>query len=397
MIIQPRIRGFICLTAHPTGCAANVQEWVDHVRGRGKLGRGPKRALVVGSSTGYGLATRVAAGVGAGAATLGVFFERPSEEGKPASAGWYNAAALDGKLREAGLWARSLNGDAFSDEMKARAIERLREIGPVDFFAYSVAAPRRTHPRTGQTFKSVLKPVHGRFTSKTLYTDKKVVKEISIEPGTDEDVASTVGVMGGEDWEMWIDALEQAGLLADGATTVAYSYIGPEVTWPVYHHGTIGAAKAHLEETAARLRERLGRHGGRAFVSVNKAVVTQASSAIPVVPLYISILFKVMKEKGLHEGCAGQAWRLLAERLYVDGPTPVDEGGRIRLDDIEMRPDVQAAVAALWPRITTENLDALTDFAGYQNEFLRLFGFGVPGVDYGVDVDPDVRFPDSVE
>jgi len=399
MIIEPRVRGFICLTAHPVGCAINVQEWIAEVRRRGAIARAPKRALVVGSSTGYGLASRTAAAIGGGAATLGVFLERPSEEGKPASAGWYNAAALDRALGGAGLWAKSLNADAFADATKERAIERLREIGPVDLVVYSIASPRRTHPRTGETFKSVLKPVYDRFSSRTLQTDKKIVKDISIEPATDEDIAATVAVMGGEDWEMWIDALERAGLLADGATTVAYSYIGPEVTWPVYKNGTIGQAKAHLEATAAKLRERLAARGGRAFVSINKAVVTQASSAIPVVPLYISILFRVMKEKGLHEGCIEQAWRLFADRLYrADGAAaPVDDGGRIRLDDLEMRPDVQAAVAELWPKVTTENLDALTDFAGYQTEFMRLFGFSVPGVDYAADVEPDVRFPDPVD
>ncbi|HEV8321934.1 MAG TPA: enoyl-ACP reductase FabV [Myxococcota bacterium] len=398
MIIEPRVRGFICLTAHPTGCAANVRAQIDHVVGRGKLARGPQRALVIGASTGYGLATRVAAAFGAGAATLGVFFERPSEEGKPASPGWYNAAALDGAARAAGLYARSLNGDAFTDEMKARAVERIRADmgGPVDLLVYSVAAPRRTHPRTGQVFKSVLKPLGARYTSKTLDTQKKVVKEVTIEPGNDDDVASTVGVMGGEDWEMWIDALEAAGVLAPGATTVAYSYVGPEMTWPIYKNGTIGRAKADLEAAAARLRARLGARGGRAFVSINKAVVTQASSAIPVVPLYISLLFRVMKDKGLHEGCIEQAYRLFGTLLYGPGDPALDEGGRLRVDDLEMRDDVQAAVRALWPQVTTENLDALSDFAGYQAEFMRLFGFSVPGVDYRADVDPDVRFPDPV-
>lgn len=394
MVIQPKVRGFVCITAHPEGCAAHVREQINHVRANGSIEKGPKRVLVIGASTGYGLASRITAAFGSGAATLGVFFERPATKGKPASAGWYNSAAFEESAMAAGLWAKSLNGDAFGDEMKARAVEIIKEeMASVDLVVYSLASPRRTDPKTGETHRSVLKPIGEAYTSKTLDTDRKRVEPITIEPAVREEIDATVKVMGGEDWERWMLALDEAGLLADGCTAVAYDYIGPEVTWPVYTNGTIGAAKRHLRETAERIDGMLKVNRGRAFVSVNKAVVTQASSAIPVVPLYISILFKVMKEKGLHEDCVQQMDRLFRGKLFSGKGLEFDEAGRVRVDDWEMREDVQAAVAELWPKVETETIDALTDFPGYQENFLKLFGFGLPGVDYEADVDPERPIP----
>ncbi len=390
MIVRPKTRGFICVTAHPEGCAAHVQEWIDKTRTHGVVRGGPKRVLVVGASTGYGLASRVSAAFGCGADTLGVFFEKPSEPGTLGTAGWYNTAAFEKAARAAGLKAPSINGDAFSDGIKQRAVEAIRSgLGEIDLMVYSLASPRRTHPRTGVTHKSTLKPIGEAYTSKTVDTDKGTVGPVTLGPASEQEVADTVAVMGGEDWQMWVDALEAGGVLAEGFTTVAYSYIGPDLTWPIYRAGTIGKAKEDLERVARELAVRMAARGGRAFISVNKALVTQASSAIPVVPLYISLLYRVMKELGLHEGCIEQMNRLLG-RLYGEGPTPVDEFGRIRLDDWEMRADVQRAVAELWPQVGTDNLAALSDIGGYRAEFLRLFGFGLPGVDYEKDVDPHV-------
>ncbi len=390
MIVRPKTRGFICVTAHPDGCAAHVREWIDRTRSQAPLVDGPKRVLVVGASTGYGLASRVTAAFGSGADTLGVFFEKPSEPGALGTAGWYNTAAFERAARAAGLKARSINGDAFSDAIKQQAVEAIRaDMGSIDLLVYSLASPRRTHPRTGVTHKSTLKPLGEAYASKTVDTDKGTVGPVAIQPATEQDVADTVAVMGGEDWRMWVDAMEAGGVLAPGFSTVAYSYIGPDLTWPIYRAGTIGKAKEDLEATAHSLAHRLAGSGGRALVSVNKALVTQASSAIPVVPLYISLLYKVMKAQGLHEGCIEQMNRLFA-RLYRERPTPLDAEGRVRLDDWEMRPDVQQAVAELWPQVTTENLAALSDIAGYRAEFLKLFGFGLAGVDYEKDVDPHV-------
>jgi enoyl-[acyl-carrier protein] reductase/trans-2-enoyl-CoA reductase (NAD+) len=391
MIIKPKIRGFICVTAHPSGCAAHVREQIDYVRKKGALGESPRRVLVIGASTGYGLASRIVPAFAGGAATVGVFFEKPSENGKPASAGWYNSCAFEQAAKAAGLYAHSVNGDAFSDEIKARTLEIIKaDLGAVDLVVYSLASPRRTHPRTAVTAKSVLKPIGAPFTAKTVDTDKGVVSEVTIEPANEQEIADTVTVMGGEDWEMWIDALLAAGALAPGAKTVAYSYIGPDLTRAIYRNGTIGRAKEHLEATAKRLHDKLAGQGGAAFVSVNKALVTQASSAIPIVPLYIALLYRVMKERGLHEDCVAQIQRLCAERLYHGAAPPLDAEGRIRIDDWEMRPDVQSAVAALWPTVTTENLATVSDIAGYREEFLRLFGFGMKGVDYEAEVDPAV-------
>lgn len=392
MIIKPKIRGFICVTAHPEGCAAHVQEWIDYIKKQGPVANSPKRVLVVGSSTGYGLASRIAAAFGGGAKTLGVFFERPSEPDKLGTAGWYNSIAFEKAAKAEGLYARSINGDAFSDAIKQEVINAIKEdLGQIDLLVYSLASPRRTHPKTGVTAKSTLKPVGETFTSKTVDTDKGTVNPVSIEPANEQEIADTISVMGGEDWRMWIDALEAANVLADGFTTVAYSYIGPDLTWAIYRNGTIGRAKEDLEKTAHDLQKRLTAKNGRAFVSINKALVTQASSAIPVVPLYISLLYKVMKQKGLHEGCIEQMHRLF-KRLYEDKPTPVDEQGRIRVDDWEMRPEIQRTVAEIWPNVTTDNLSEITDIAGYRSEFLKLFGFGLPGVDYEKEAEPHATF-----
>ena len=396
MIIKPKIRGFICTTAHPEGCAAHVREQIAYVQKKGPVPGVAKRVLVIGASTGYGLASRITTAFAGGAATLGVFFEKAGEEGRTASAGWYNSVAFEKAAHAAGLYAKSINGDAFSDAIKAQVIAAIKaDLGQVDAVIYSLASPRRTHPRTGVTHSSTLKPVGAPFTAKTVNTDKGTVTDITIEPASEQEIADTIAVMGGEDWEMWIDALERAGVLAEGALTVAYSYIGPDLTWAIYRNGTIGRAKEDLEATASRLQTRLGAKGGYAFVSVNKALVTQASSAIPVVPLYISMLYKVMKAHGLHEGCIEQIYRLFATRLYDSATPPPDEAGRIRIDDWEMRPEIQAEVAAIWPQATTENLEALTDIAGYRTEFLRLFGFGLPGVDYEAESDPIAPLPSA--
>ncbi len=396
MIIKPKTRGFICTTAHPEGCAAHVQEQIDHVRSQGPIAGMAKRVLVIGSSTGYGLASRIVPAFAGGAATLGVFFEKPSEADRTGSAGWYNSIAFESAARAAGLYAKSLNGDAFSDEMKQKVIAAIKaDLGQVDAVIYSLASPRRTHPVTGVTYKSSLKPIGASFTSRTVDTEKGIVTDISIEPATEQDIADTVAVMGGEDWEMWIEALETAGVLADGAFTAAYSYIGPDLTWAIYRNGTIGRAKEDLEATAHRLQTRLGAKGGNAFVSINKALVTQASSAIPVVPLYISLLYKVMKAKGTHEGCIEQIYRLFAKRLYDRSAPPLDDSGRVRLDDWEMAADVQAAVAKIWPEVSTENLAEVSDIVGYRAEFLKLFGFGLPGVDYEADTDPHRSLPSA--
>ncbi|KAF0096335.1 MAG: trans-2-enoyl-CoA reductase (NAD(+)) [Puniceicoccaceae bacterium 5H] len=384
----------MCITAHPEGCAQHVRDQIAVVRKNGPIKDGPKKVLVLGASTGYGLSTRIVSAFGAGADTLGVFFERPASNGKPASAGWYNSVAFEEEAKKEGLYAKSINGDAFSDDLKQQAIETIKQdLGQVDLVIYSLAAPRRTDPVTGETYRSTLKPIGKPFTANNLDTDKKQIQPVSIEPATEEEISGTVKVMGGEDWERWMTQLEAAGVLAEGCTTIAYDYIGPEVTWPVYHEGTIGAAKQHLRDTAARLDANLKVNRGRAFISVNKAVVTQASSAIPVVPLYISILFKVMKEKGLHEDTIEQIDRLFRTQAYNDAALDFDDEGRVRMDDWEMRDDIQAAVREVWPQVKTETIDELTDFAGYQENFLRLFGFGLEGVDYEADVDPEREFP----
>jgi len=390
MIIKPKVRGFVCVTAHPAGCAAHIQEQIDYVKSKGPIKNGPKNVLVLGASTGYGLASRITAAFGSGAATLGIFYERSSEEGRPATPGWYNSIAFTQAARSAGLYASNLNGDAFSDEIKQQALALIaREMGPIDLVVYSLASPRRTHPKTGVVHKSVLKPLGAPYTNKTVDTDKGIVSEVTIEPADALEAADTIAVMGGEDWEMWMHALADAKLLARGATAVAYSYIGPVQTWAVYKDGTIGHAKIDLERAARAIDAQLKTHGGgRAFISVNKALVTQASSAIPVVPLYISILYKIMKSKGTHEGCIEQTQRLFATHLYNGHSPKFDSEGRVRVDDWEMRPEIQEPISKIWPLVTTENLETLTDIAGYREEFLKLFGFGLSGVDYEAEVEP---------
>ncbi|MCA9801642.1 MAG: trans-2-enoyl-CoA reductase family protein [Cyanobacteria bacterium HKST-UBA02] len=381
-LIKPRIRGFVCVTSHPEGCQAHVAQQIDYVKGQKPIAV-PKNVLVIGSSTGYGLASRIVAAVAGGASTLGVFFEREPSDEKPATAGWYNNRAFEKWAKKEGLYASSINGDAFSYEIMDKAIETIKkDMGRVDLVVFSLASPRRTHPETGVVHNSVLKPIGTSFTNKTLDTDRGIVKDITIEPCNDEDIAETIAVMGGEPWEMWMDRLQAAGALADGATTVAYSYIGPEVTWPVYKEGTIGAAKADLERAAECITAKLSPTGGRAYVSINQAIVTQASSAIPVVPLYISLLFKELKKRGIYEGAIEQIYRLFAEQMFSGKEPELDDRGRLRVDDLEMQDEVQAAVAELWKKVTSENLNELSDFASYRTEFLRLFGFGLPGVDY---------------
>jgi len=393
MIIEPRMRGFICLTAHPTGCAKNVKNQINYVKAQGKID-GAKRVLVIGASTGFGLASRITSAFGCGASTIGVFFEKPGTEGKTASPGWYNSAAFEQEAHAAGLYAKSINGDAFSEDIKAQTIATIKaDLGQVDLVIYSLASPVRMHPKTGVLHRSALKPIGGTFTNKTVDFHTGNVTQVSIEPATQEDIDNTVVVMGGEDWSMWMDAMQKAGVLAEGAMTLAYSYIGPEVTKAVYRNGTIGRAKDHLEATAATITEQLQALGGKAYVSVNKALVTQASSAIPVIPLYISLLYKIMKREGIHEGCIEQMDRLYRARLYAGTPISLDAENRIRIDDWEMRDDVQAEVARLWEEATTESLGELGDLAGYKNDFMNLFGFGFEGVDYLADVNEVVSIP----
>lgn len=388
MIVKPKIRGFICTTAHPDGCAAHVTEQINYVKSKGSLDNGPKNVLIIGSSTGYGLASRIVSAFASGANTLGLCFEKPGSEKRPGSAGWYNTAAFEKAATKAGLFAKTLNGDAFSHELKKQAIDIIRaEMSKIDLVVYSLASPRRTDPDTGEVYKSVLKTTGGDYTNKTLNTDKGEIETVTIGAATQEEIDHTIKVMGGEDWKLWIDALDQAGVLAEGVKTVSYSYIGPELTWPIYTDGTIGQAKKDLEVICEDLNAQLGeKYSGSAYVSVNKALVTQASSAIPVVPLYISILYKEMKEKGIHEGCIEQIQRLFADRLY-GGELQLDSSKRIRIDDWEMRDDVQAAVAKIWETIDNGTFAANADFQGYQDDFLKLFGFGLEGIDYDVDTD----------
>ncbi len=391
VVIKPRIRGFICVTAHPTGCAAHVKEQIDYVKTKGAIAGAPKKVLVIGASTGYGLASRITAAFGGKADTIGVFFERASEGGKPASAGHYNSVAFEKAAQKEGLYAKSINGDAFSDEIKNQTIALIKQdLGQVDLVIYSLASPRRVHPKTGTIFNSALKPIGQSYTAKTLDTDREIVKDITLEPATDAEISDTTAVMGGEDWIMWMEALKAAGALAPGLITVAYTYIGPKMTWPIYRDGTIGIAKKDLEKASKKIATLLQPLNGKSYISVNKALVTQASSAIPVVPLYISLLYKVMKEKGTHEGCIEQIQRLFATQLY-NGKQPVlDSDDRIRIDNLEMESDVQSKVEKLWGEVTTDNIRSISNIDGYKSEFLKLFGFGLPGVDYEAPVNPEV-------
>jgi enoyl-[acyl-carrier protein] reductase/trans-2-enoyl-CoA reductase (NAD+) len=395
MIIKPKIRGFICTTTHPVGCEKNIQAQIEYTKQQGKIANGPKRVLVIGSSAGYGMSSRVAAAYGSDASTIGVFFEKPATEKKPGSAGWYNSAAFEKQAKADGLYAKSINGDAFSHEVKAKVVELIKQdLGQIDAIIYSVAAPVRKLPDTGEVIRSSLKPIGETYVSTAIDTNKDVIINATVEPATEEEVADTVTVMGGQDWELWLSALGDAGVLAEGVKTVAYSYIGTELTWPIYWDGALGKAKIDLDRASTAIQAQLAPLNGEAYVSVQKSVVTQASSAIPVMPLYISMVFKIMKEKGLHEGCMEQIYRLFSTQLYKqDGSTPeTDSARRIRLDDWELRADVQQACKELWPKIPTENLFELTDYKEYKEEFVQLFGFSIDDVDYAVDVDTIVEF-----
>lgn len=388
MIIKPKVRGFICTNAHPQGCAVNVQEQIAFTKAKGPVANAPKKVLVLGCSTGFGLSSRITAAFGGGADTLGVCFEKEPTESKTATAGYYNTSAFHDAAKAEGLYAHTINGDAFSDALKEQVITELKNsIGKVDLVIYSLASPRRTDPKTGEVYNSVLKPIGKQYISKNLNTDTLKIADVTIEPASDEEIANTVKVMGGEDWEMWIDALKGADLLADNFQTVAYTYLGDKLTWPIYGKATIGKAKEDLDRAAKALSNK---HGGNARVAVLKAVVSQASAAIPVMPLYLAILFKVMKEQGTHEGCIEQAQRLFTECLYSDNPR-LDDGNRYRVDELELDPSVQREVEEIWDQVTEENLFELTDFAGYKAEFLRLFGFGLNGVDYDAETTPLVQ------
>ncbi|GAC32489.1 enoyl-ACP reductase FabV [Paraglaciecola polaris] len=385
MVIKPKIRGFICTNAHPDGCAASVAQQIEYVTSHGDLGVGPKNVLVIGSSTGYGLASRIVSAFGYGANTLGVCFEKAPSERKTATAGWYNTAAFHKQAKAKGLFAETINGDAFSNEIKAQAIETIkREMGQVDLVIYSLASPRRTDPETGEVYKSTLKPVGQAYTTKTYDTDKDRIHDISLEPANDDEIAQTIKVMGGEDWELWLAALADADLLADGCKTTAYTYIGKVLTWPIYGQATIGKAKEDLDRAAAAIVSKNKAKHVEAYVSSLKALVTQASSAIPVMPLYISLIYKVMKEEGTHEGCIEQIKGLFTQRLFAESPE-LDEMGRLRMDGKETNDDTQAKIKVLWDQVTQENFHELSDYAGYHHEFLKLFGFDIEGVDYDTE------------
>ncbi|OQW71561.1 MAG: trans-2-enoyl-CoA reductase [Proteobacteria bacterium ST_bin11] len=389
MIIKPRVRGFMCVTTHPVGCEANVKQQIDYVKSFGTIPDGPKNVLILGASTGYGLASRIVSGFGSGAKTLGVFFEREGTADKPGTPGWYNSAAFHKFAEAEGLYAKSINGDAFSDEIKQKTIDAIKQdLGKVDLVIYSLAAPRRTNPKTGFTHNSTLKPIGKDLVQNGIDTDKEIIKEFTLPAATEEEIANTVAVMGGEDWQMWIDALADADVLAEGAKTTAYTYLGEKITWDIYWDGTIGAAKKDLDKRVIDIRSKLAALGGDARVSVLKAVVTQASAAIPVMPLYLALLFKTMKAEGTHEGCIEQVNGLFRDSLYGANPS-LDDTGRLRADLKELQPQVQDKVTALWEQINNDNINELSDFAGYKHEFLKLFGFEVDGVDYDADVNPE--------
>ncbi|WP_394176497.1 enoyl-ACP reductase FabV [Thalassotalea litorea] len=390
MIIQPKIRGFICTNAHPTGCAAHVNEQIEYVKSQPQAAEKPKNVLVIGASTGYGLASRITAAFGSGANTLGVFFEKEPTQKRTASAGWYNTAAFQQAAEQNGLWSKNINGDAFSHEIKQQTIDLIKkELGEIDLVVYSLASPRRTDPDTGEVYSSTLKPIGQDVTTKNLNTSKRIIDEVSVEAANEEEIAGTIKVMGGEDWELWLDALKQAGVLSQGFKTVAYTYIGKKLTWPIYGKATIGRAKEDLDRAASAINSANQDLNGSAFVTSLNAVVTQASSAIPIMPLYISALFKVMKADGTYEGCIEQIQGLFRDNLYGEHPT-LDEAGRLRQNVKELEDSVQQRVQTLWDEVTTETIDEMTDYTGYHNEFLRLFGFGMKQVDYDQDVSPVV-------
>ena len=398
MIIKPKTRGFICTTTHPTGCEANIKEQISRVKADSAITNGPKKVLVIGASTGYGLASRITAAFGSGAATLGVFLEKPAKEKKPGSAGWYNSGAFEKLAHAEGLYAKSINGDAFSNEMRNKAIEIIKQdLTQIDLVVYSLASPVRKLPDTGEVIRSVLKPIGNTYKATAVDTSKDIIIDAEIEPATEEEIANTITVMGGEDWELWMSALQDAGVLADGVKTVSYSYIGTDITWPIYWHGALGKAKEDMDRAAGALRNSLSSINGSANVAVLKSVVTQASAAIPVMPLYIAMGFKVMKEMGIHEGCIEQINRMFRTQLYKNNGADLDETARIRMDDWELREDVQNKVKELWPLVTNDNIFEITDYRGYKDEFLKLFGFGIEGIDYEAEVDTLIGFePESL-
>ncbi len=390
MIVKPRIRGFICTTAHPTGCAANVQSQIDYVQAQGEISSGElKNVLVLGCSGGYGLACRVVSAFGCGANTLGISFEKQPAENKTATAGWYNNVAFEEAAAAAGLYAKTLDGDAFSDEMRERAIDTIKaDLGKIDLVVYSLASPVRLHPKTGELHRSVIKPLGETLDIKSIHVDKGEVVQVNLEPATPDETANTVAVMGGEDWEFWMDALKAADVLAPGCQTVAFTYIGTELTWPIYWDGTLGQAKLDLDRASRAISAKLADIDGAAHVAVLKAIVSQASSAIPVVPLYVALLFKVMKEQGIHEDIISHIHRMFATQLKAGVEMRLDDDGRIRMDDVALSGPVQEEVQRRWPLVTTVNLDELGDLEGFREDFLKIFGFGFDGVDYEADVDP---------
>ena len=398
MIIKPKTRGFICTTAHPTGCEAHIKEQIACVKSDGSISNGPKNVLIIGASTGYGMASRITAAFGSGAATLGVFLEKPATEKKTGSAGWYNSGAFEKLAHAEGLYAKSINGDAFSNEMRDKAIEMIKEdMGQVDLVVYSLASPVRKLPDTGELIRSVLKPIGETYRATAVDTSKDILINAEIEPATEEEIQNTITVMGGEDWELWMSALKSAGVLSNGVKTVSYSYIGTDITWPIYWHGALGKAKEDMDRAAGAIRDSITDINGTANIAVLKSVVTQASAAIPVMPLYIAMGFKVMKELDIHEGPIEQINRMFRSQLFKDGSPDLDDTSRIRMDDWELRDDVQDKVKAIWPQVTTENIFELTDYQGYKDEFLKLFGFGVDGVDYEMDVDTLIDFePETI-
>ncbi len=396
MIIKPRIRGFLCTTAHPEGCAADVDNQILHVTSRGARPAGPKNVLIIGASGGYGLASRISAAFGYGAATVGVFFERPAAQNRTASPGWYKTAAFTDRAKAAGLYTANINGDAFSEDIKQTTCDVIeRDLGQVDLVIYSLAAPARQLP-DGSVVRSALKPIGEPFEGKTVDFNTGEMRDLSLEPASDEEILDTVKVMGGEDWELWIEALKQRGLLAQGCITTNYTYLGSEVTWPIYHHGTIGRAKEDLDRAVKALKAPMTEVDGKAYVVVMKGLLTQAASAIPGMAIYLSLLFKAMKAAGTHEGCIEQTTRLFDTQLFAGGdgsidPLRVDKGGRIRMDELELDDEIQSFVRANWSEVTQENLSEISDFAGYRQAFFELHGFEVPGLDYDLDVDPNVE------
>lgn len=388
MVIKPKIRGFICTNAHPLGCAEHVNQQIEYVKQQGEIANKPTNVLIIGCSTGYGLASRITSAFGAGAKTLGICFEKEPTERKTGTAGWYNTAAFHRAAEAEGLYHKTLNGDAFSHEMKKQVIDIIKQdLGQIDLIVYSLASPRRTDPDTGEAYVSSLKPVGGEYTTKTFDTNKNLVHEISLEPANQDEIDNTVKVMGGEDWELWLKALTEAGVVADNATTTAYTYIGKELTWPIYGHATIGKAKEDLDRASAALIDNYKDLNLKAYVTSLKAVVTQASSAIPVMPLYISLMYQVMKDENCHEGVIEQIYGLFNNLLLAENP-PMDELNRLRMDTVETNDDIQGKIKAIWPQVTTENFPELGDYAGYHLDFLKLFGFGFDNVDYDADITP---------